>query len=249
MSLIQLVEKHLKPDAPFLKVFPPLWLATLVILVGLDLGTKIIMTETLNFKLAPHQIQNVTVDPSLKALYDGKEKIDLVGEGGNLLKFQLVFNDRFVFGSGPSAPVLGFFLTLFAVIFLFFYRWNNSVMGWSFAWLLVFSGAFGNLIDKAFVKSLTDRSWVFHIGPLEGHVSGVVDFIEAIWFGMDSMRGVWPLGWLAWNTWPTFNLADSYIVVGISILVLSLLFGVYEQEPAREEHPELEIPDESPTDR
>ena len=57
---------------------------------------------------------------------------------------------------------------------------------------------------------------------MPGHVSGVVDFVECIWFGWDAVRDVFLLNMLAMPTWPTFNLADSCIVVGIVLLLLSM---------------------------
>jgi lipoprotein signal peptidase len=73
-----------------------------------------------------------------------------------------------------------------------------------------------------FVKSLLTREWTLSIFPKEGHVSGVVDFVECIWFGWNSMGDVPLLGFLAWDTWPSFNLADSLIVVGISIMLFTM---------------------------
>ncbi|MBI3396593.1 MAG: signal peptidase II [Spirochaetia bacterium] len=216
---------------PFLKSFTPVWLGTFVVLIVIDLASKLLVTGALNFHLAPHQIMNHTPSLASRSLLDGKDRIDLIGESGSWLKLRLVFNDRFVFGSGPSAPVMGFFLTLAAVVFLALYRLHNPGLGHAWAWLLVFAGAFGNLIDKMFVKSLLDRSWHFSIFPQADHVSGVVDFLEFIWFGWDRAgtlciplpsSKVCPLGFLSWDTWPTFNFADSLIVVGIVLLVLTM---------------------------
>ncbi|HNL70626.1 MAG TPA: signal peptidase II, partial [Leptospiraceae bacterium] len=131
-------------------------------------------------------------------------------------------------------PVFGLFLSLFAVIFLIFYRLHNPDFGPSAAWLLVFSGAVGNLIDKMFVKSLETGAWVFSLGPKPNHVSGVVDFVECIWFGwtpgydmlsfsLPFFGTFRPLAWLAWPVWPLFNFADSLIVVGTCMLVFSML--------------------------
>ncbi len=221
------------PKQPASKVFPPIWIALVVLLSAADIGSKKIVTDTLNFNLSFHQFQGEQPHPSMKALYDQNEQISLLGEEGNLAKFRLVFNDRFIFGSGPSAPVVGIFLTFFAIIFLFFYRWHNFDAGHPLAWMLVFSGAIGNFIDKLFVKSLTDRSWMLSFGPQKGYVSGVVDFVEVIWFGWDSMDGIPGLSWLSWETWPTWNLADSYIVVGITLLVFTMgLFTSEEKQSA-----------------
>jgi len=204
----------------FLKVYTPLWLVVFIILIAADLGSKLWMTDHLNYNLAVHQQPAAPAD--ITARYDGRDQINLIGENGRLVKFRLVFNDRFVFGSGPSAPVLGLFITLGAIVFLVFYRWHNPLLGHSIAWLFVFSGAFGNLIDKMFVKSVADRSWLFSIGPKPGYVSGVVDFVECIWFGWDRVQDTFLVSFLSWNTWPTFNLADSLIVVGIGILIFTM---------------------------
>ncbi|MDH5657217.1 MAG: signal peptidase II, partial [Spirochaetia bacterium] len=161
-------------------------------------------------------------DFSMTALRDAEDQYSILGEDGYLIKFRLIFNDRFVFGTGPSAPVLGFFLTFFAIIFLFFYRWHNYNLGHPLSWLFVFSGAAGNLIDKMFVKSLTTRDWTLSIFPKPGHINGVVDFIECIWFGWGAAADIPLLGFLAWDTWPSFNIADSLIVVGITLMLFTM---------------------------
>ena len=119
-------------------------------------------------------------------------------------------------------PYLGFALSFLATCFLVLYRWRNASLGHPLAWLLVFSGAFGNMIDKLFIKSLSTREWVFSLHPQEGYVSGVVDFVECIWFGWESLSDYFILSILAMDTWPTFNFADSMIVVGIVLLVVSM---------------------------
>lgn len=207
------------PRMPFFKVFPPLWIGVMILLATIDIGSKVWITKTLNFHLAPHQVEGMDFSPTMVSLYNGKDSIPVLGDNGEIFKLRLVFNDRFVFGSGPSAPILGMYMTLAAIIFLFFFRWHNPDSGHSVAWLLVFSGAIGNLADKMFVKSLMGRNWEFSLVPVKYHVSGVVDFLEVIWFGWDAMDGVPLLGFLAWKSWPTFNIADSFIVVGITLLL------------------------------
>ncbi|MCB1324412.1 MAG: signal peptidase II [Spirochaetales bacterium] len=207
---------------PFLRAFPPVWLALFLSLVSADLISKKLVTESLNFHLSPEQHRLITNPVESDALLDGRPRIDVLGPDGDWIKLRLVFNDRFVFGAGPSAPVVGFFLTLIATLLLLAYRWHNYDVGHSLAWLFVFSGALGNLIDKMFLKSLASREWVLGLTPRPGHVGGVVDFVECIWFGWDSMRDVFGLNWLAWRSWPTFNLADSLIVVGICLLILTM---------------------------
>ena len=227
--------------APFLKVFPPLWLGLCAVLIFLDLGSKKLITNTLNYHLSYRQAKwlvplappvsedsSQALEQSLgRALAnhphaEGKNQIDIWGEQGEYIKLRLVFNDRFIFGLGPSWPYLGFTLSFFATCFLILYRWHNAKLGHPLAWLLIFSGAFGNLIDKLFIKSLTTREWILSLSPQRGYVSGVVDFVECIWFGWDSLSDYFILNILAMELWPTFNFADSMIVVGIVSLMLSM---------------------------
>lgn len=211
------IQRLFQFQTPFLKVYAPVWLVLVGLLVALDLGSKYAVTQHLNFYLAPHQVpEDLSSIADYRAVQDGSNQVNILGEKGKYIKFRLVFNDRFAFSIGTNAPYVGFFLSLGAVIFLFLYHWHNPEMGHPAAWLLVFSGAFGNLIDKAFVKSLLTREWFFSLGPQEGTVRGVVDFVECIWFGV---AGVPILGW---RTWPTFNLADSCVSVGMVLLVLSM---------------------------
>lgn len=218
---------------PFLKVFPPLWLLACSVLIFLDLGSKKLVTNTLNYHLSYRQSKwlppsSALEDRSLgKALAnhpdaEGQNQIDIWGLEGKYIKLRLVFNDRFIFGLGPSWPYLGFSLSFLATCFLVLYRWRNAKLGNPLAWLLIFSGALGNLIDKLFIKSLTTREWVFSFSPQRGYISGVVDFVECIWFGWESLSDYFVLNILAMELWPTFNLADSMIVVGIVFLMLSM---------------------------
>ncbi len=76
-----------------------------------------------------------------------------------------------------------------------------------FALALIFGGAIGNLYDRV-------------------QYGAVRDFID-----------VWPrLPWPAWlHHWPTFNIADSGIVVGVVMLVVHSLFLSKKAEKAAEE--------------
>lgn len=70
---------------------------------------------------------------------------------------------------------------------------------WSIAGIA--GGGFGNLIDRFF------RS------------EGVVDFLDFKWFGLEKFAGT-KLRFLSWERWPTFNVADSAVVVcGILLLI------------------------------
>ncbi len=150
----------------------------------------------------------------------GANQVDVMGEDGKWVKFRLLFNDRFIFGLGPNTPVLGFLLTAFATVGLFFIRLYYYQNTSPIAWVLIFSGAVGNLIDKMFLKSLVTREWTLGLIPEPGSVQGVVDFIEVIWFGVTKWQGTFGLGVFSMQTWPSFNLADSFIVIGVIWLLI-----------------------------
>lgn len=228
------MKKIFEFPVPFLKAYPVVWIAFFAALVTADLTTKKIITDTLNFGLSVDQRMQAGIftNQGMPAEVDETNYIPILGDEGEYIRLRLVFNDRFLFGSGPSAPVLGIFLTAGAILFLFFYRWKTYGAGHPVAWLFVFSGAVGNLIDKLFVKNLETREWVLSFGPQKGHVSGVVDFVQCIWFGLDQFNDVFLLKWLAWETWPIFNLADSLIVVGILILIVTIGLAPEPEQPA-----------------
>ena len=74
------IKKLFQFPAPFLRVFPPVWLALFVFLVASDLTTKWLITENLNFNLMRHQVPANLSDPSkFQALQDGAHQIDILG--------------------------------------------------------------------------------------------------------------------------------------------------------------------------
>ena len=231
------------PASKFFQVYTPLWILLCLCLISIDLASKKWMTDHLYFYLNPSQRSFIPLEPEGPLLALGqapvashadldsspqdanpsRDYIPVLGPQGKYLKFRLLFNDRFVLGLGPSTPYLGFFLSLFAILFLILYRWYNAHLGSTWAWLGIFSGAFGNLIDKLFIKSLYTREWTLSLTPREGYVSGVVDFVECIWFAWSGFSGyIFPLNFMSLRTWPTFNIADSLIMVSMIFLLLSI---------------------------
>lgn len=223
---MNLLKNLIQFPRPLIKTFPLLWIIAFLSLAAADIVSKKMVTDHLRFHLSPQQYginrppDQATLDAQRKILVDRPGQVNVLGENGKYIKFRLVFNDRFAFSLGPSVPVLGIVINLLAVIFLFFYRAHNPALGHPLAWLFIFSGAIGNLIDKHFVKSLTTGDWIFSYLPVKGAVTGVVDFVECIWFGWDS--GVSLLSFLSWKSWPTFNLADSLVTVGVALLLLTM---------------------------
>jgi signal peptidase II len=66
----------------------------------------------------------------------------------------------------------------------------------------IIGGGFGNLIDRFF------------------RPDGVVDFIDVKFYGLFGLE-----------RWPTFNVADSAVVVCGSLLFISMLFFSVKKEP------------------
>ena len=94
--------------------------------------------------------------------------------------------------------------TLVAIVSIFWLALNAPPHNkWlQYGYSLILGGAIGNLADRVFRGS----------GFLRGHV---VDFIDAHWKDLH---------------WPTFNIADSAITVGVGCVLLALLF-VKASEP------------------
>lgn len=211
-------------EKSFLSVYPVYWLLLMTLLIGLDIGSKYWVTSHLNFpKWNRHGLIEVDGHPTPPATFDKARKINILGENGQLFKLRLVFNDKFIFGLGPDfaqghGMMLSYGFTFCAIVLLWLYHWKNPELGSSIAWLFVFSGALGNLVDKLFLKSVITREWTFSLYPKAGHVNGVVDFLESVWFGWEDA----PVGFLQWDTWPSFNLADSFIVTGMLFLFLTI---------------------------
>lgn len=205
--------------APFGRVFPKEWWLVLIVLLALDLSSKKWITNTLNFPVSAHSIPDKLHH---SAMIDGENQIGLIGNKGRILRVRLAFNDRFAFGIGPDLSdglgmMFGYSVTLLAMLLLGFFRYRFPDLGSRWAWAMVFAGAFGNLIDKMFVKSIVSRQWVFSLVPVPDHVFGVVDFLEVIWLGWQDA----PFTFLSWQHWPVFNLADSFVVIGMIVLILS----------------------------
>ena len=114
----------------------------------------------------------------------------------------------FLAGAGEKFRVPFFYgISIAAVIFIFsYYRKLGTHQRYlQVALALVLGGAVGNAIDRA----------------LRGYV---IDFIDWHWFDP---------GWLRPSLhWPTFNVADSGITVGLVLLFLEMLFA---RKPAQQE--------------
>lgn len=79
---------------------------------------------------------------------------------------------------------------------------KRRLFSWSIA--LIIAGTLGNFIDR-----------------LVNEDHGVVDFLSFYPIGMGHD---WPFNWLSLNPWPTFNIADSLLVIGVIALAIYFVF-------------------------
>lgn len=121
---------------------------------------------------------------------------------GKILQWQLIFNKGALFGMNPKAwfpsfPTNIFFyvMSVIAMILIVLYYKNIEANAKFSYWgiSIIMPGALGNLLDRI-------------IRPGRG----VVDFIRVD-------LGFWPF-----NPWPIWNLADAYITIGVSLIILDL---------------------------
>jgi signal peptidase II len=104
-------------------------------------------------------------------------------------------------------PVLGL-IPLAALACLLIYYLRSKDLGRFQEWtvMAVFAGGIGNLIDRIF------------------RPSGVVDFLSFKFYGIFGLE-----------RWPTFNVADSSVVVGGVLLAISFLIDLFAHRGMKEE--------------
>ena len=122
---------------------------------------------------------------------------------GDWLAWTLVYNPGSLFSLNPANwipgfPVVGFYIVfnIIAMLFLvWFYARLDPVRNRVSVWgvALLLPGALGNFLDRAVGRP------------------GVVDFIRV------------DLGFPPMNPWPTFNVADAFITVGIVLVMLDMV--------------------------
>jgi len=114
-----------------------------------------------------------------------------------------------IFDGLPFAARIAFLVILpalvLAAVTVYYFRSSELTAVQRWFLLAAIGGGFGNLIDRAF-------------RPM-----GVVDFISVKFFGIFGLA-----------RWPTFNLADSALVVGAIALVVSFIVQGFGRRPAVE---------------
>jgi signal peptidase II len=123
--------------------------------------------------------------------------------GGDFFYLTHFRNTGVAFSLGNDLPdavrqALFVFLPLVVLLGLAVFSWRDRTLN---AWQrwglgLILGGGLGNIIDRIF------------------RPDGVVDFL--------SFR---PFGFLGWDRFATFNVADSAVSVGGALIVLSLILG------------------------
>ena len=112
-------------------------------------------------------------------------------------RFSTVFNPGAVWGSFGHKTSFLLLVSFVAVVFILCIFASSTKKAW---WVhlscgMILAGAFGNIYDRIFN---------------DGYV---IDFIEV-------NLHFWPA-----NPWPTFNIADSLLCVGVPILVIPMLLS------------------------
>ena len=172
---------------PFLEVIKPSYIVFILSGVVIDLITKYLVIQYYSI----HDSQNVV---------------------GDLFRMTLTFNTGFVFGIAQNNMVLSLFTTGIAIVILTIYRLVNSEIGNPWGWNFVMIGAFGNFIDKFFVKIPPGGGVRFGFSPkTQGEFIGVVDFLDFDW-----------PNFLFFDRWPAFNFADSCVSIGLVILLFTM---------------------------
>jgi signal peptidase II len=139
------------------------------------------------------------------------------------LSFVLAYNRGGAWGlfnGAADAFRKPFFLTvsLLAILFIVSLYRKLQPGQWALRWglPLVLGGALGNLMDR-----------VTRVG--------VVDFIDyrADWvLGMNQLISKFSKGWTITDHWPTFNVADIAICVGVGLMALDVLFAKRRHVPS-----------------
>jgi len=144
----------------------------------------------------------IAADQIIKAIVIGALPLHQPQEViGDLVRFTLVQNPAIGFSIGHNWPeglrrVLFLILPLAVMVLIVSYYFRTDELSRGQRWLVcaLVGGGFGNYIDRLF------------------RPDGVVDFVDVKFFGIFGL-----------NRWPTFNLADSTVVVASIILLITFL--------------------------
>ncbi len=116
-------------------------------------------------------------------------------------------NPGVVFGMGPKAKWVWLLISVLAVPAIGALFWSVKKPRWilTISLGMILAGTIGNMYDRTFTE-----------------IHEVRDFIKFFYVGADGAPHVWPL----------FNLADSFICVGVFLLTFEMMF-FDEKKPAK----------------
>lgn len=165
----------------------------------------------------------ILVDQITKALVCRFIPMNTIGTQflGDFIRIIHVRNTGVAFSFGASWPDalrrLAFSIIpiiILGIVLNVYFRNNDFTKVQRWAICGVVGGGFANIIDRVF------------------RPAGVVDFIDVKWFGIESS----PLRLFQMQRWPTFNIADSGIVIcGIIIVVSFIITIVKEHRQAKKD--------------
>ncbi len=130
-----------------------------------------------------------------------------------ILSLETSLNPGALFGMGAGWGVLFISLSFVALVGIGYWVWRGGAAHDGLLCLslgMVTGGILGNLYDRLGFPGMT---WA----PLRNYPPAVRDFIHVQYDKYD------------WADWPIFNLADSFLVCGVGLLI----FHAYVWEPRR----------------
>jgi signal peptidase II len=151
-----------------------------------------------------------------------EERIERIWLVPGALSLHTSLNEGALFGMGAGWGVLFIGLSFVALVGIGYWVWRGGAAAdglLCFALGLVTGGILGNLYDRLGLPGLVWTAELKRANPnlIGTPVYAVRDFIHAKYARYE------------WADWPIFNLADSFLVCGVALLI----FHAYVWEPRR----------------
>ncbi|MBD3218754.1 MAG: signal peptidase II [candidate division Zixibacteria bacterium] len=157
---------------------------------------RLIFYLTITFSIAIVDIVTKLIVQKNFALHESHQIL------GNFFKFTYILNYGGVFGSRLGSNVFYLISAIVVVLLVIFFLYRefgkNKYVDLSL--FIVLGGAIGNLFDRI-------------------RMGAVVDFLDF------NFLKIQVLGY-QFDRWPTFNIADAAVTVGMILLVATVLFGL-----------------------